>query len=472
MYSILTWEVQAEVGYVSRRGSETFETWATRTGGLGPEDPPEVLVESTINGGRWIHTCPRCRSVWPTPSQGPAHCGMCGLPLTVSMDPAKAEVLEQFPSPRRDYAPLRTWLQGDTLESVQARVDKWIAQGSDPWGRHLSIGSIFAWTAGQILRDSDLRIYVNELFQDLAGRNGDVEFEDDLKPADGKTYILPNSASGPMTSLARNGNDQPIYFDTGGTARELFDASQLWIPGASNGDLMAVGSAQVPHKAAGDTRTLRRATRVSRPTEPGDHFLRGRNDGSLEWDKSVGPWVATDPFEVPLSGLSPTRPSFITSTNDFVNVISRCFGGSIALGLNDHGLRSLQRWTDRMNLLSISGASQSPNRTITLPWPGIYFAYWVGHKTTATDASLTVTIGGQDAIVESANYDNSSLTSTAISPDPSTLDLRYFFITGRLFYAPTKDAMATFGTSAPALVRGFGLITNLINVGDIPGVTW
>ena len=241
------------------------------------------------------------------------------------------------------------------------------------------ISSVRAWIAGEVLTDSNMRTFLNDPIEDLAGRNGSIEFEDDLDPNDGTAYILPETSSGPNTSLAKNDDEQPIYFDSGGTAREVFDAHNIWLPSAEVGDIPRVIATEVSHKDSGDTRTLRRLTRLARPSGDGSWFLNNTSAGALAWTQNVGPQRAV--VEV-------GRWSSSNNVNaSFTAFLNHAMDPDRNPTFNSVPDRMAKVDAKKTLLIGIGGSSKNFSETITLPYIGQYLVMVPGNN--AISASTT-----------------------------------------------------------------------------------
>ena len=295
------------------------------------------------------------------------------------------------------------------------------------------ISSVRAWIAGEVLTDSNMRTFLNDPIEDLAGRNGSIEFEDDLDPNDGTAYILPETSSGPNTSLAKNGDEQPIYFDGGGTAREVFDASNLWIPSGVVGDLPVIGDTDVAHQDSGDTRSLKAVARLPRPTTAGIQFLSNTSAGVLAWTASAGPKKAVSPMNM-----------FANSTSTNVNMTAlvahaRNSGLTVGTQFQNRIAKSIAKGA---LVVSLSGASKTFSETIALPYAGQYLV--------AVNTVATLT----------ANVDGSSVADFTVSTDPRVIQID--------LTDPTALSVA-FVTST---ITWFGIFAYFVDDPQITVPTW
>ena len=187
------------------RGQDAPDIPITRTG----------QVEALINSGRCLWVCPTCNSVTPVENRPatipvgstgtgatwdltptPAHyghpsiCVQCGSDWVDVIFPTnraaiEAELMKQ--PGHRGFAPVRNWQPGWTLEYLQertTRANELIAAGVG-FIRALSIGTPRLWSVGEILTASNMNTYVSDIEDDLAGRNGVIQFEDSVAILDG-----------------------------------------------------------------------------------------------------------------------------------------------------------------------------------------------------------------------------------------------------------------------------------------------
>ena len=139
--------------------------------------------------------------------------------------PAEREAIEEelkkLPGHRQN-APLRQWQTSWTLDDLRVRVakaDALIAEGVlNP--RSLSIGATRVWTTGEILTAANMNLYISQVLDDLAGRNGLIELEDSLSlPAGDSALVLPGGTtaqrpSSPQTGMMRfntTNDDMEVY---------------------------------------------------------------------------------------------------------------------------------------------------------------------------------------------------------------------------------------------------------------------
>ena len=159
-----------------------------------PTPPVPETLEPTdvfVNVGRWLWQCRSCGGAVPVKRGEPVICNECGTggwrrPAFPSNYLEIEEELLNQPG-RRLFSPLRNWLPGWTLEDLQDRTQRAnaaIAAGN-PFPRSLSIGATRAWAGGEVLTASNKNTFESAVMEDLAGRNGRVDFEDALRVKDG-----------------------------------------------------------------------------------------------------------------------------------------------------------------------------------------------------------------------------------------------------------------------------------------------
>ena len=160
------------------------------------EEPPVVpdtmdMVPIMVNVGRWLWQCPACRSAIPVEPSEPFICYQCGeggwmLPNFPLDKTAIEEELLKQPG-RRLAAPIRHWRPGWTMEDLEGRTRmaaEAVASGKR-YPRSLSIGSARLWAGGEVLTASNMNTFISDNIDDLAGRNGRVDFEDGIRVKDG-----------------------------------------------------------------------------------------------------------------------------------------------------------------------------------------------------------------------------------------------------------------------------------------------
>ena len=159
-------------------------------------NPPSAHAQ--VNNGRWIWQCLDCLSgVLLDTTTWYSICPECGnnekwtkIIWPRNRIAIEAELLKQ--PGFRARAPVRQWKPGWTLQDLEARTAKaneLRAAGISPV-RALSIGAVNIWVSGEILTASLMNTYINELFEDLAGRNGTIQLEDALEVNDGAGHYL------------------------------------------------------------------------------------------------------------------------------------------------------------------------------------------------------------------------------------------------------------------------------------------
>lgn len=349
-----------------------------------------------------------------------------------------------------------------------------------------TISEVRAWAGGEVLTAANLVAHVNDPIEDLAGRNGDIQFEDDLKPDDGTTYILPETSSGPNTSLAKNANEQPIFFDSGGTARELFDAEQLWVPSADAGDILSVSSSEVAHKDSGDTRTLRRASRLARPTGNGDWFLKNTSGGDIEWvAQGLEPkrveWPFLYPGTNPRSGTGIAGVGATNIREMTARLIASALGYDGASDANSRAGFADRLWQSVLRY-KISGEARTGLEVdITLLWPGMYLAAAVGTVVDSSASAEYIDITGADHVssntANQTHFPLSAVTNTAINSPTAASPFTGSASGGRDqtaligFIVDSANTEITLAIGDNASVTSVWLFGKLVNDDKISG-TW
>ena len=120
------------------------------------------------------------------------------------------------------------------------------------------------WSVGEILTAANKNTYERTVLEDLAGRNGPVEYEgaiviDSLTTTERDAITLTGTGG-----LGASGNGLVIYNSTkslferyeNGAWREFTDLAALTISGAAQGDIFFRGATAIQRLAAGTTRQL------------------------------------------------------------------------------------------------------------------------------------------------------------------------------------------------------------------------
>ena len=199
---------------------------------LPPIDPTDLgRAIAEVNAGRWIWQCPACHAgVLVEPGEY-VICFDCGdggwhevfFPLTRTE--IEAELMKQ--PGHRLRAPIRNWEPGWTLEDLKdrtARANLLKAQGVK-LVRALSIGSTRVWVDGERLTATNYNLYISDIGDDLAGRNGIIEAEDSLRvlAGSGNRFVgLPGGTTAQRTTSPSGGY---LRWNTTIGAIDLYDGT-------------------------------------------------------------------------------------------------------------------------------------------------------------------------------------------------------------------------------------------------------
>ena len=153
-------------------------------------------IPAWVNHGRWVWECPRCNAAYiaerlehhPHNEHILAICAVCIPEWHIVEFPDNYKEIEdklmEMKGQHLDLAPAREWRPGWTMDKLQARNDRAseILQG-DPTIvtiRNLSIGTTRRWAVGEHLTSANLIMFTSNILDDLAGRNGKIEFESNI----------------------------------------------------------------------------------------------------------------------------------------------------------------------------------------------------------------------------------------------------------------------------------------------------
>ena len=259
------------------RGQDAPDIPTTRTG----------QVEALINSGRCLWVCPTCNSVTPvenrlatTPvgSTGtgatwdltptPAHygppsiCVQCGSNWVDVIFPTnraaiEAELMKQ--PGHRGFAPVRNWQPRWTLEYLQERTAQAniLKAAGMEFIRALSIGTPRLWSVGEILTASNMNTYISNVLEDLAGRNGPVEFEDAIV-VDSLATTERDALTAANGMIIYNTNLNVFQRYENGAWVSYTDLAALTIASAAQGDVFFRGASVIQRLGAGTERQLLR----------------------------------------------------------------------------------------------------------------------------------------------------------------------------------------------------------------------
>ena len=240
-----------------------YSAWLTKMHQIYQgEDPPEVpasistSVDAFVNAGRWLWECIACNNATVCEIGQPSICVECATQGWVNVvfpsnrEEVEAELLKQ--PGHRAHAPIRQWRPGwgmSVLEDRTARAQAAVDAGV-PFPVSLSIGATRIWSVGEILTAANKNTYERTVLEDLAGRNGPVEYEgpiviDSLTTTERNAITLTGTGG-----LGASGNGLVIYNSTKSVferyengAWVLFtDLTVLTATGAARGDLVFIDS--------------------------------------------------------------------------------------------------------------------------------------------------------------------------------------------------------------------------------------
>ena len=261
------------------------------------EDPPEVpasittSVDAFVNAGRWLWECIACNNATVCEVGQPSICVECATQGWVNVvfpsnrEDVETELLKQ--PGHRAHAPIRQWYPGWTMDKLEDRTTRAQAavDAGMPFPTSLSIGATRVWSVGEILTAANKNTYERNVLEDLAGRNGPVEYEgaiviDSLTTTERNAITLTGTGG-----LGASGNGLVIYNSTkavferyeNGAWREFTDLASLTIPGAAQGDVFIRGASAIQRLAAGTARQL---------------FRTGGTGTNPSWNDLVGTKIA------------------------------------------------------------------------------------------------------------------------------------------------------------------------------------
>ena len=233
---------------------------------IPPGPLPEALVE--VNAGRWVWQCPACHTGLLVQYGQPVICYQCAsdgwhdLRWPIIRDEIEIELLRQ--PGHRLFAPVRNWEPGWTLEDLRdrtARARILVAQGQK-LVRALSIGMTRVWVDGETLSATNMNLFISDVIDDLAGRNGVIELEDSLRVLDGASgdrfMGLPGgtSAQRPAGAAGRmrwNQDNRAIDIHNGVGWGQVLDTNVLTFANLMARGLVGTGSSQLARGTHGHT---------------------------------------------------------------------------------------------------------------------------------------------------------------------------------------------------------------------------
>ena len=275
-----------------------YSAWLTKMHQIYQgEDPPEVpasistSVDAFVNAGRWLWMCVACNSAITAEAGQPSICVECStqgwlnVVFPSNREEIEAELLKQ--PGHRAHAPIRQWRPGwgmSVLEDRTARAQAAVDAGV-PFPVSLSIGATRIWSVGEILTAANKNTYERTVLEDLAGRNGPVEYEgpiviDSLTTTERDAITLTGTGG-----LGASGNGLVIYNSTksvferyeNGAWREFTDLAAMTIASAAQGDVFIRDATGIQRLGAGTARQL---------------FRTGGSGANPSWNDLVGTKIA------------------------------------------------------------------------------------------------------------------------------------------------------------------------------------
>ena len=254
-----------------------YSAWLTKMHQIYQgEDPPEVpasistSVDAFVNAGRWLWMCVACNSAITAEAGQPSICVECATQGWVNVvfpsnrEEVETELLKQ--PGHRAHAPIRQWHPSWTMDKLEDRTTR--AQASvnagEPFPTSLSIGATRVWSVGEILTAANKNTYERTVLEDLAGRNGPVEYEDaiviDSLTTTERDAITLTGTGG----LGASGNGLVIYNSTkavferyeSGAWVSYTDLAAMTIASAAQGDVFIRGATAIQRLGAGTARQV------------------------------------------------------------------------------------------------------------------------------------------------------------------------------------------------------------------------
>ena len=187
------------------------QVWRTYQDDAFPElaSKPSEIVQAFVNHGRWVWQCEDCLSAYPVDRCGVGICVVCPTDWVSIHIPDYANVIEDtllsMPGHRLN-APVRNWRPEWPPEMLAERAKIAIEKQKSAKGTlvGLSIRATRTWLVGEILTATNMNVYVSGTDDDLAGRNGAVEFENSIEVNDSSgRYIKVPSSTSPSGAAGR-----------------------------------------------------------------------------------------------------------------------------------------------------------------------------------------------------------------------------------------------------------------------------
>ena len=408
------------------------------TGDPLPDVPQAPLPDAVlqVNAGRWVFQCDTCDGGTLVKPDHPVICVFCGHQWRQPRFPGEraaieAELLKQ--PGRRLFAPIRNWKYGWTLAQLQdrtRRANEKVAAGQS-LVRALSIGATRVWTAGETLSASNMNLYVSDVADDLAGRNGVVELENGLRiiAGNGSRYLgLPAGAetqrpASPAEGMVRfNSTDGAIDVHNGTAWEQVLTSKALTYANLNARGLVGPGAAQVaqgnhthvgtPEAPTGLTATANQSTkRVSlswtAPTNNGGSAITGYV--VYRTGQSSGSYTLTG------TGTTYTTPVLSPGSYTFTVAAVNSIGtGTVSSGAT----ATINAATLRVSISGNSSATPGSSVSLTASVTGGIAPYsysWSGSGVSGSGSSATVTrsnAGGRTATVTVTDSAGTQATDT------------------------------------------------------------
>ena len=254
--------LELELPEYSRHYVGYLEHWYQRTRNqdlpvIDPTNLGEAVLE--VNAGRWVWQCPGCHNGELVQNEALIICYQCATGSWLvprwpdNREEIEAELLRQ-PGYRLS-APIRNWEPGWTMDYLRERTAKaWLLvhQGVK-LVRALSIGATRVWVDGEVLPAAQMNLYISDLIDDLAGRNGEQELEDSLRILDGtgsRFFGLPGGTTGQRPTNPRPGlvrfskTNNRVEFHDGTNWQTFLDTSLLTYAWLNSRGLVGTGATQ------------------------------------------------------------------------------------------------------------------------------------------------------------------------------------------------------------------------------------
>ena len=242
-----------------------YSAWLTKMHQIYQgENPPEVpasistSVDAFVNAGRWLWMCVACNSAITAEAGQPSICVECATQGWVNVvfpsnrEEVEAELLKQ--PGHRAHAPDRQWNPGWTMDKLEARTTRAQAavDAGEPFPTSLSIGATRVWSVGEILTAANKNTYERNVLEDLAGRNGPVEYEDAIV-IDSLTTTERDALTAVNGMVIYNSTTSRVEMYQGGAWIRLHLLNDMTITSAAQGDVLYLDSSGDGARLAADS---------------------------------------------------------------------------------------------------------------------------------------------------------------------------------------------------------------------------